>query len=583
MNSSSSEGSQPKVWVTWSQDAVLPPEPEGGSGLFITLQAWKESAHIRHNEVQPCTLIAVSPHSPDVRIAAKIVLLNEVNESPREDQAPDIVPDKRGWVTLANFRSRFGVTVVYIGDRRTYTELFAWLPREVVLRLLLLVNDLAALNELRPGSRILRQVRTSPHNLWSQFLREDEERFALIDFRRSMDSMKTRVASLDHVESLAAEVPLWGGRFVLPLRLNFPVVLGQRQLQNVVIGPNGSGKTNLLLGLAKCVLNKCAEIEPNESDDFGHDVDQDYRRSAPIQVAVFTYERAMWASLRRKGVSVYEQGVRASDWRKLTQVIYELLSSRAERRDGLRDLRLLKEILSGFIDVRALRLPLHPAQPAAQLSQWIDHEDDLQISLEDLTSTFDPRVDIVARLDRGNAPFMRSKEGGDYTLSSGERSLVLFCARLIIASRDSALVLIDEPENHLHPRFITLMVQTLARTLQATGSRALVVTHSPFVVREFERSTVKVLKTSAKGVPEMYQPSLQTLGADVAMVSDYVFEDEHIRKGFQASIDHIIRVQQFQGTLDEGKLKSFAASLGEDAVSYLIERSDAVTGASPDA
>jgi len=524
----------------------------------------------------------MSPHSPNLTIPAKIVLLDEVNELRQKDRVPEIVPDKLGWVTLANFRSLIGIPVLYIGDRGAYGELFNNMPREVAVRLLLLINDLAALNELRPGSRILRRVRTSPHDLWSQFLREYEERFALIDFQRSMESMKTRASSLDHVESIAAEVPLWGGRFLLPLRLSFPLVLGQRQLQNVVIGPNGSGKTNLLLGLAKCVLNKCAETEPSEPADFRHDGNKDYRRSAAVQVAVFTYERAMWASLRRKGVAVYEQGVRASDWRKLTQVIYELLSSRSERRDGLRDLRLLMEILSGFIDVRALRLPLHASQPAAQRLQRPDRED-IQISLKDLASTLVSSIDVVARLDRGKAPFMQSVEGQVYTLSSGERSLVLFCVRLIIASRDSALVLIDEPENHLHPRFITLMVQALSRTLQATRSRALVVTHSPFVVREFERSTVKVLKTSAEGVPEMFQPSLQTLGADVAMISDYVFEDEHIRKGFQESIDHLIRDQQLQGTLNKGKLKSFAASLGEDAVSYLIERSDEVTGAPADA
>ncbi|MEW9581396.1 ATP-dependent endonuclease [Paraburkholderia sp. DGU8] len=582
MNKPLSEISRPTVWVASSQIDSLPSELED-VGLLIELPSWEELPNVSRNKIRPCTVVVQSPNPGRARFSAKFVLLERSGEPPSQDRLRDKNLAKRGWMSLADFQSQFGPLALSVGDRQAYQYMFRQLSREVALRLLLLVNDLVALNELRPSSRILRQVRMSPHDLWSQFFREDEERFALVDFRRSMDYQRQAMASLADVESLAAEVPLWGGHFVLPLRLNFPVVLGQRQLQNVVIGPNGSGKTNLLLGLAQCVLNHRTEFGHVEGDNLGPGVHQNYRGSVPIQVVVFTYERAMWSTLRRKGVAVYEQGVRASDWRKLTQLIYEILSSRSENQDGLRDLRLLREILSGFIDVSELRLPLHPAQPAAHRPRRTDRDDDIQTSLEDLTSMSEPFIDAVARLDRGNAPFMRTKDGRRYTLSSGERSLVLFCARLMIASRDSALVLIDEPENHLHPRFITLMVQTLARTLQATGSRALIVTHSPFVVREFERSTVKVLKTSPEGFPEMFRPSLQTLGADVAMISDYVFEDEQIRKGFQESIDRAIRVRQLQGDLDGRQIENLAASLGEDAVSYLIERSEATTGEAPDA
>lgn len=575
--------SRPNVWVTWSPIDVPAPELESGVGFLINLKSSDEPPYASRNVILPCSVTALSRRSDPANLSAKFVLLGVPDEPTREDQWRDKSSDRTNWMPLADFQLKFGRLVLSFGDRWAYEYIFRLFPREVALRLLLLTNDLATLNELRPSSRILRDVQTSPHGLWSQFFREDEERFALIDFRRSMGYWQRSMARLDHVESLAAEVPLWGGQFVLPLRLNFPEVLGQRQLQNVIIGPNGSGKTNLLLGLAKCVVDNRVEVGPDITSTFGSNAQHSYGNPEPIQVAVFTYERAMWATLRRRGVSVYEQGVRASDWRKLTQLVYEILSSRSENKDGLRDLRLLGEILSRFIDVSELRFPLHPRSPAAQDSSWIDRDDGNQISLEDLTLRPERFMDAVARLDRRNAPFMRTSDGRDYSLSSGERSLALFCARLMIASRDSALVLIDEPENHLHPRFITLMVQTLARTLQATGSRALIVTHSPFVVREFERSTVNVLKTSGKGIPEMFRPSLQTLGGDVAMISDYVFEDEGIRKGFQESIDRAIRVQQLQGPLAVLQKKDLAKSLGEDALNYLIGLSEAAKAETPDA
>lgn len=580
-----SEESRPNVWVIWSDQDYLPKELESGVGLIIKLHQPSESSFPSQAAVAPCTVAILSPRSRQISVRAKFALLETRDDGFPELQLGEPASERR-WMTLAKFKSRYGQLALLIGDRKAYTEIFHLLP-QAARRLLLLVNDLAALNELRPSSRILRQVRTSTEDLWSQFFREDEERFSLVDFRRSMRVRDLATTNLDLVEAIAADVPLWGGHLVLPLRLSFPEVLGQRQLLNVVIGPNGSGKTNLLLGLARCVVKQQMQFSPRDTGAFEPndegvpiademdgielaDFDAQPARK-PTRIAVFTYERALWTSLRRRGVAVYEQGVRAGNWRQLTQLIYEVISSTEPDRDALRDLRLLKQILSGFLSTSELRFPLHPAQP----TQWMGLEFGSEISLDDLAALQQPElIDVAGRLDRREPPRMRPVGGSEYTLSSGERSLTLFCARLMIASRDSALVLIDEPENHLHPRFITLMVQTLARSLQATGSRALLVTHSPFVVREFERSTVKIMKKSADGVPQIFRPSLQTLGADVSMISDYVFEDEQIRKGFQESIDRAMRTQDLPRSLDRRQLERLAADLGEDAVSYLIERSE---------
>lgn len=522
----------------------------------------------------PCTVRVVAQHQ-QFEVEAKIAFLAALEDPNREDQQEDKAADERAWMPLPDFKSRFGQFVVLIGNRRAYEEIFRLLTPDLAKRLLLLVNELVVLNELRPNARILRQVRESEQNLWSQFFREDEERFALVDFRRSMQAVEEDRIGLDHVDWLQAEVPLWGGQFVLPLRLDFPYVLGQQQLLNVVIGPNGSGKTTLLLGLAKAVVDRDAQFGTADTPSSSQDVYRLSRSSPRLRVSVFTYERSMWASLRRKGVAVYEQGVRSSDWRQLTQLIHQIVTSGDEIERGLSDLRLLAQILADFLSVGELWLPLHTSRPSEQDSRWGDPPRfGSEISLGHLTDlSVGTYTEVIARLARGSPPFMRDYEGRKYTLSSGQRSLVLFCTRLMTASAGGALVLVDEPENHLHPYFITLMIQTLARTLQATGSRALVVTHSPFVVREFDKSTVKVMKTSPEGVPEILRPSLQTFGGDVSMISDYVFEDEAIRKGFQNSIDRAIRAQQ--GRSGSPQLQGLATGLGDDGLSYLIEKAEA--------
>lgn len=568
--------SRPGVWMTWWKHRSLPSDFRDAHGLIVNIDGWTGLAarSRERNVVLPCTLWVVAPNQ-QFNIEAKIAFLDGPEGSYLDTQKEDIEAEEPGWMPLTDFKSRFGQFVVSIGNRRAYQEIFGTLTLELAKRLLLLINDLVVLNELRPNARILRQVRGSERNLWAQFFREDEERFALVDFRRSMLAEEIYRTSLQHVDWLDAEVPLWGGKFVLPLRLNFPYVLGQQQLLNVVIGPNGSGKTTLLLGLAKAIVDREVQFGTSEVPSSGSSVHRLSKGSSPLRVSVFTYERGMWTSLRRKGVAVYEQGVRSSDWRQLTHLIYQIGTSEEEAERGLSDLRLLAQVLADFLDVGELWLPLHSLRPDNENSRW-NHLDDFEseISLGDLVGLpLRGCTEVIARLDRGSPPFMRSFEGHKYTLSSGQRSLILFCTRLMTASANGALVLVDEPENHLHPYFITLMIQALARTLHATGSRALVVTHSPFVVRECEKSTVKVMKISVEGVPELFRPSLQTLGADVSMISDYVFEDEAIRKGFQNSIDRAIRAQQGRG--GSAQLKDLAAGLGEDGLSYLIERAEA--------
>lgn len=562
--------------MAWWRHSALPSEFRNAHGLIVNIDDWSDlPSRVRErNAVLPCTVWVVSPHH-QFDVEAKITFLNRPEGLYLDTQPEGTEAEERPWMPLPDFKSRLGQFVVLIGNRRAYQEIFRILGPELAKRLLLLINELVVLNELRPSARILRQIRESEQNLWAQFFREDEERFALVDFRRSMLAVEKDRAGLDHVDWLEAEVPLWGGKFVLPLRLNFPYVLGQQQLVNVVIGPNGSGKTTLLLGLAKAVVGRDAQFGTADLASSNPNVHRSSGSSLPLRVSVFTYERSMWASLRRKGVTVFEQGVRSSDWRQLMQLIHQIVTSGDEMERGLSDLRLLTQILADFLTVADLWLPLHTPRPGDQYSQWDDPDNfENEISLAHLTDLPSRRYNaVVTRLNRGSPPFVRDNEGRTYTLSSGQRSLVLFCARLMTASAGGALVLVDEPENHLHPYFITLMTQTLARTLQATGSRALVVTHSPFVVREFEKSTVKVLKTSPEGVPEIFRPSLQTFGADVSMISDYVFEDETIRKGFHNSIDRAVRAQQRRGGLTQ--LQSLAAGLGEDGLSYLIEKAQA--------
>ena len=138
---------------------------------------------------------------------------------------------------------------------------------------------------------------------------------------------------------------------------------------------------------------------------------------------------------------------------------------------------------------------------------------------------------------------------------------------MILNCKRRSLLLIDEPENHLHPQFISLLMQTLSTALQAVESVAILVTHSPYVVREVEKSAVLILDADESGLPVVYRPTLQTLGGDISLISDYVFGDLDLRKGYQEMID---RVMSDSSSSDKKAIAIKSLSgLGGNAVTYL--------------
>jgi hypothetical protein len=118
---------------------------------------------------------------------------------------------------------------------------------------------------------------------------------------------------------------------------------------------------------------------------------------------------------------------------------------------------------------------------------------------------------------------------GDRTfpLSSGEISFVRFAVLASLYVDNGSLLLLDEPETHLHPNFISRFVALLNSLLSATGSAAVIATHSAYFVREVFREQVTVLRSDDANYVSTEPIRLQTFGADVGAISYFVFgEDE---------------------------------------------------------
>ena len=134
------------------------------------------------------------------------------------------------------------------------------------------------------------------------------------------------------------------------------------------------------------------------------------------------------------------------------------------------------------------------------------------------------RLELWSNLDYKSEPFV-SFEEGYYPLSSGQLTFFKFALLSSLFIENGSFVLMDEPETHLHPNLISDFINLLDFLLEKTGSFALLATHSAYLVREVSREQVHIFKVDEEKNISIVQPRLRTFGANVDMISEFVFED----------------------------------------------------------
>ncbi|MFP3835922.1 AAA family ATPase, partial [Chryseobacterium sp. SIMBA_028] len=76
------------------------------------------------------------------------------------------------------------------------------------------------------------------------------------------------------------------------------------------------------------------------------------------------------------------------------------------------------------------------------------------------------------------------------TMSSGHAIIILTLARLVATVEDKSLIIIDEPESHLHPPLLSLFIKSLSDLLYVKNGVAILATHSPVVLQGIPKSCV---------------------------------------------------------------------------------------------
>lgn len=290
----------------------------------------------------------------------------------------------------------------------------------------------------------------------------------------------------------------------------------------IIIGPNGVGKTHLLASIARVAYAPPAEREqlaavegtitdgrgfPNilavsysSFDDFVPPVLKGDDPEERLADFIAGRGRYIYLGLRDPATLIDNSDVEP---RLITQA--EMAKTFAGHIVRIRELdrfKLFAKIIQPVLNEQSFR-----AYAGIPLPDVLDEEDFL--TQEDV------------HIEQLNRWLGKDPAAAFSNLSSGHKIVLHQLVGMTAMLQRHGLVLIDEPETHLHPPLLAALMSAIRRLLSRQHAYALVATHSPVVVQEALADQVAILAGREPMIVK--PPSIETYGENVGALSREVF------------------------------------------------------------
>lgn len=129
---------------------------------------------------------------------------------------------------------------------------------------------------------------------------------------------------------------------------------------------------------------------------------------------------------------------------------------------------------------------------------------------------------------------------------------------------ERTLVVLDEPENHLHPPLLSAFIRAISQLLIDQNGVAIIATHSPVILQEVPRSCVWKINRSGTEVA-VSRLQIESFGATIGALTHEVFGLEVNKSGFHKMlIDEVESGKGFQEVVSK-----FNEELGDEALALL--------------
>jgi predicted ATPase len=297
------------------------------------------------------------------------------------------------------------------------------------------------------------------------------------------------------------------------LKLEFTVAPDSKPPTNihVLIGRNGVGKSFLLQGMTRALISEAADDVANGFFE--------------TREAFFSTSRTVpFANLVSVTFSAFDEFTIVPESRNALQGIrYSNIGLRkrvTDENDASAYITLEPAALADEFSISAGQCVV-----GARAARWRD-------ALETLEA--DPifqEANVTSLAAEANGRFAQRANALFKNLSSGHKIVLLTITKLVEKVEEKTLVLMDEPEAHLHPPLLSAFVRALSDLLINRNGVAIIATHSPVILQEVPASCVwKIVRHGHAARAD--RPEIETFAENVGILTKEVFGLEVTRSGF---------------------------------------------------
>ncbi|MFL5762364.1 MAG: AAA family ATPase [Bacteroidia bacterium] len=136
---------------------------------------------------------------------------------------------------------------------------------------------------------------------------------------------------------------------------------------------------------------------------------------------------------------------------------------------------------------------------------------------------------------------MTEKEKIEYFihLSTGHKFILHSIVKIVEHIEPRTLILFDEPETHLHPPLLAVLMRAIRNILNQKNGFMIVATHSPVILQETLTKHVFIIRREGESISVM-SPEIPTFGENIGMLTSHVFGLSSDITDFHSELDSII-------------------------------------------
>lgn len=345
-----------------------------------------------------------------------------------------------------------------------------------------------------------------------------------------------------------------------PVDISFKVEADSKPPTNihVIIGRNGIGKTTILNGMVAAIHPSHNAVSKGEfhtqSGEPGRFGMSDDELSGLVSVSFSVFDPFIPPPDNRKPQSGPKYAylgmkIRITDSDDGHSSIEPIITKAR--------LKTEDELLSDFIE--ALRACL---SQAIRRDRWLKAIERLE---SDDNFAAMQLAQIAIAFDRnGDEEALAIARRRFNKMSSGHKIVLLTTTALVHLVEEKTLILIDEPESHLHPPLLAAFTRALSEILHDRNGVAIVATHSPVMVQEVPSICVwKIARTGTQWRKD--RPARETFAENVGVLTTEVFGLEVSKSGFHAMLQEEVD----KGSSFEEIIEGFNGRIGMEGLAIL--------------